>query len=153
MNWANVCRIQWCGIIEGGRHRMQYSGSKILPGCYVGNRVIDLTTQEFRQMYLILKAEEMKGTPVAWSGNEITATVSRTMIGLDKVENYFKEQAAKTKAAMEYEDKVKMKKRMKDLEDWVRMLENYVQGTGGVEPQATAQQSNQPWELLDSEEG
>jgi hypothetical protein len=126
MNWANVCRIRWCGIVNGDRHRVEYNGSKLLPGNYVGNGVIDLTAQEFRSMYLILKGEELKGTPVAWNGEEITATIPRTIIGLDKVEGYFKEQAAKTKAALEYEDKLKMQERMKELERRVTILEGYL---------------------------
>jgi hypothetical protein len=127
MNWGNVCRIQSRGIVEGGRHRVEYNGSKLLPGRYVGNGVIALTAQEFRSMYLILKAEELKGSPVAWDGNEITATIPRTVIGLDKVEDYFKEQAAKTKAALDYEDKLKMQHRMKELEERVTVLEGYMQ--------------------------
>jgi hypothetical protein len=79
-------------------------------------------------MYLILKSEELKGCPVAWSGDEITATVPRTVIGLDKVEDYFKAQAAKTKAAMDYDDKLKMQERMKELERRVTVLEGYLKG-------------------------
>jgi hypothetical protein len=126
MNWKNVCRICWCGIVHGDKHRVEYNGSKLLPGSFVGNGVIDLTAQEFRSMYLILKAEELKGMPVAWSGDEITATVPRTVIGLDKVEDYFKEQAAKTKAAVDYDDKLKIQERMKELERRVTVLEGYL---------------------------
>jgi hypothetical protein len=100
----------------------------MLPGLYVGNGVIDLTAQEFRSMYLILKAEELKGCPVAWDGDAITATIPRTVIGLDKVEDYFKGQAAKTKAALDYEDKLKMQERMKELERRVTVLEGYLKG-------------------------
>jgi hypothetical protein len=128
MNWANVCRVRWCGIVHGDKHRVEYNGSKLLPGSFVGNGVIDLTAEEFRSMYLILKAEELKGMPVAWSGDEITATVPRTVIGLDKVEDYFKKQAAKTKAALDYDDKLKMQERMKELERRVTVLEDYLKG-------------------------
>jgi hypothetical protein len=104
----------------------------MLPGHYVGNGVIDLTAHEFRSMYLILKSEETKGIPVTWSGDQITTTIPRTITGLNKVEDYFKEQAAKTKAALEYDDRVKMEKRMKELEERVMVLEGYIQGVRDV---------------------
>jgi hypothetical protein len=136
---------------------VQYNGSKMLPGHYVGNGMIDLTTQEFRTMYLILKAEEMKGTPVASSGDEITATIPRTIIGLDKVEDYFKRQAAKTKAALEYDDKLKKQKRMKELEDRVTVLEDYIQGLRdvgrGTEPETMIHWQEQYEKFEDDETG
>jgi hypothetical protein len=129
MNWSNVSRIQWAGFTADGRkHHVIYNGSRMLPAPYVGNGCIDLTPREFRAMFLILKAEEAKGSPCCSAGDVVTAAATRTIGGLDKVETYFKEQAANSKAAMDYNDKVKMKKQLKELEDRVRVLEDYIQG-------------------------
>jgi hypothetical protein len=129
MNWGNVCRIDWCGIIDS-KHRVNYNGSKMLPGPFVGHGCIDLTPDEFTSMYQTLKAEERRGMPVAWAGDQISATVPRTIIGLDKVRDYFRRHAAKARAVMDYEDKLKMRKRIEELEDRVAVLEAYVRQTG-----------------------
>jgi hypothetical protein len=48
-------------------------------------------------------------TIVRSTGDVVTGTVPRTIEGLDKVENHFKEEAANSKAVMDYKDKVKMR--------------------------------------------
>jgi hypothetical protein len=133
MNWSNVCCIQWYGLTgDNGKHHVIYNGSRMLPAPYVGNGCIDLTRREFRAMFLILKAEEVKGRPVAWTGDVVTGTAPRTIEGLGKVENYFKEEATNSKAVMDYKDKVKMRERIKELENRVRVLEDNIQGLHDV---------------------
>jgi hypothetical protein len=57
------------------------------------------------------------------AGDQISATVLRTIIGLDKVRDCFRMYTAKTRADMDYEDKLKMRKRIEELEDRVAVLE------------------------------
>jgi hypothetical protein len=155
MNWSNVSRIQWSGFTADGRkHHVIYNGSRMLPAPYVGNGCIDLTPREFRAMFLILKAEEVKGTPCCWAGDVVTGTALRTIGGLDKVEAYFKEQAANSKTAMDYNDKVKMKKWLKELEDRVKLLEEYMlrDVQGGTEPETVIHWQENYEELEDGAE-
>ena len=117
MNWANVDSIQWKEE-GGGRHTVNYKGSRRLPLPYVGEGGYSFTNEDFRKVYLELREVERRGIPITRGGYTVTKPKPRKIEGLGEVARYFADEA------MEKEDE--RKKRVKDLEDRVKELETNV---------------------------
>jgi len=115
MNWSNVYRIEWKKDADG-KHRVCYRGSRGLPAPYVGEGAATLTDDELRVMYLSLRREEKRGIPTAWAGHVVTATRPRTILGLDEVEKYFKEERMKKENERTKEKVMDLEVRVKELE-------------------------------------
>jgi hypothetical protein len=107
---------------------------------YNGTGCIDLTDDEFREMYLILRREEKKGIPSAWAGDVVTVTRPRIISGLATVEKYFKDEAAKKRVLRIELANLRLQDRVEELEhanielqDRMKKLEAYVQGLRDAE--------------------